>query len=59
MKKNSIIFGVAIVIIIIILIVGGDNNEKEKTLPEILRSSPIPQAMKEFIEISDKGATTV
>ncbi len=59
MKKNSIIFGVAIMAIIIIIMVDGGNNEKEKTLPEILRSSPMPQAMKEFIEISDKGATTV
>lgn len=60
MKKISIIFVVAIVVIIIIIIITGrSNNEKEKTLPEIPRSSPIPQTMKEFIEISDKGATTV
>ena len=59
MKKSSIILGAAIVVIIIIAMAGGNNNEKEKTHPEISYSSPISQAIKDFIEISDKGATTV
>jgi len=59
MKKNSIIFGIAIIIIIIIIIVGRSTSEKEQNLPEISRSSLMPHGMKEFIEISDKGDTTV
>lgn len=59
MKKISIIFGAVILAIIIIIMIYDWRGTSEKNLSKIARFSPMPHGEKEFIEISDRGDTTV